>query len=1560
MRSHVSELLPIVILRLCKGEQKSSATSNNLTSFVDANLLDFEAFFINVKNQKDGETEVERQLTRILYIMTNYLMDVKDKNQHFGVIYALKALVRHFSPLQYAKAWKEFNVLSVLMSFVNKNPGIALDVSCQCDMLEVISALIGANGVLNLSSPDYNEFLLHILRILNIYSHLVTGLKPLIVPKQKSKDIFTSSKELAMINSFGFFSNDHFYLKLYLVLKSSYESYRMTINQDAEVKLKQLLHVTFKSLQTLLELKMMAKDQVKLLEETVQYLNQLISFQTEDCVITTKILLKFLFQRNFMNRQSDLDAIRNLADAGDAIAVFEKFENFSTFDAVEVVNVFESSIKQFDPLVIQGLRTFSKSPAKLQAIILDMLCQLLEFNVNYMQLDAKKVFVDFVMRQLEYIEGGLVIDGELLAPKIVQFLIYLTKLKDKKIITVPKIINIIDNLLAATNPLVKECGIQALLVLTMELFFKKIVVKGEPEVIEAHNNDINAQREVVISMMLKFVHHQKIQECLIWILIKSRSAAVIENVVDENEIHQQLLQCMKNSQEMEHRLIGSISKNILVESKNFESVLELYWNLLEGDFNHETIEALTLIQDQVLMKTEEVYLVNHIKLHQQKHLNDNSEPVEAFLELHQNFLMKFVKCADHKTTRQMWNFLHFKKFPSFFEIFKNVLNFNEMIRESSENLVRFDEVVQYLMSIDVAKDEIAAIIKSQQNLNQSKLMEIFHKNLFAKRNDINAWENEELMNFFKDGERLEVLLKFSQRILLDSLLEDQEISRIILRKLTMVKIPIERIKYLLENVHEECLIDSLNYVIAETAHGAKESRTLQLAMAKKLHSIRNDILMGRENVKPSVQELEKVFAKLVDLRLIKKFPTFFKAIEDFVIFLKANHRQDIPEIVASELDAVVDEPWLLARAKSFISGANDITNGLQIAEMLFEIKSESKLITLLTIEDFNIKLLPSTLSVSFEKMLKNFRIDCAQKNPHLNYMKVSPLLKISILILMKNLDKLDESSSANDLSQLAEVLSIFLRWIGKLYNISLIYVEARLVEKFVGENLLKTSFNETLMKFFELTVERLSNSTEPCEILVASISDVMMETRLWTEVNNTGDATADRLVACIYDNLRNILSNSDFVNRYQHPPLFDELTSEMSKRVEIAKRVVFIAKIQEFYEDGEFAQVAISSRARQVVEKLLEISRNLLRLSKFYQFTITPYEILLSYRSGDDLLVMQTEESFKLKQIPIEYLSDSELLENYIRRINRYGFTQRQEFEEVFMTLLVLLNQWNEMQDAEEQFNIKQLCLQTNTELIVSCFRYPVIGAGENLFFHFPRTEKIKLENIGLKKLHHIQETLDSNLNVFYQPNLERIGADSNAISCGPFDMNQFALNYTWQMIESREEVASAGSMLSRNVAFYHEKCGIDFKSGLQLIYDLMTQMIDENPVLVLPQLVKLVDILDNVEQFKWINKKMLSLHESIAAEDAISHQFIIYLLCRSSAVLVPYLGEVQHLIAIVNKYLGCNQIFVRNSCIHGLLSLFESLCKTNTTMGGMSDEMKLLRNCIINYTNRNGIVFER
>ena len=934
--------------------------------------------------------------------------------------------------------------------------------------------------------------------------------------------------------------------------------------------------------------------------------------------------------------------------------------------------------------------------------------------------------------------------------------------------------------------------------------------------------------------------------------------------------------------------------------------------------------------------------------------------MENFLDLHQKLLVKVLTKGCNKERESLIKFLSFKKFPTLLETFKRILNTKAVIEASSSDAFAFGALIKFLLQLDFKRKTLTVALSSLKNLDETKIFGIFNAKLFETKNDINAWENEELMDFFKENERLEILLTCSQSILLDSLLEDREISRIILRKLTKLKIPIERVKYLLEKVNDDCLVDSLNYVIATTVQGSVNTRIVHLTMCKKLHTIRNEILMGRESAKVSIEDFEKVETKVVELRLQKKFPTFVRAVDDFTKFLKAKRQRDVLEIDSSDLDRVIDEPWLLSQAKSFISGSDDLANGEQIAKMLLEIKSESKLITLLTNEDFNIKLLPSTLRVSFEKMLKSFRMDCVQLNPHLNYMKVSPLLKISILILMKNLDKLEDSSKVDAVCELASVVSVFLKWIKKLYNVSLIYIEAKLIERFVGENFLKSSFRESILKFLKLLTKSLKICNDSVEPILEAIGDILSESQLWYEVNQSDESATNNLVNFTFEYLSKTFKNTEFVARYQNPQLLDELPSEMSASVELAKQIIFIAKIQEAYEDQNFNKTPITSSVRKVVEKIFAISLKLLRLKKFYQFTITPYEILLSYRSGDDLLVMQSERIFKLKQIPIEYLSDSELLEHYIRRINRYGFTERHQFEEVFMTLLVLLNQWNEMQDAEEQFNIKQLCLQTNVDLIVSCFRHPAIGANENLFFHWPRSEKIKLDNIGLKKLHHIQETLNSDLSIFYQPNLERIGDENNIINSSTFDMNQYALHYTWQMIETREEVASARSMITRNIQFYHEKCGIDFKSALQLIYDLMTQMVDDAPVLVLPQLVKLMDILDSVDQFKWINKKMLSLYETIAGEDSISHQFIVYLLCRSSAVLVPSLSELQHLIVIINKYLGCNQLFVRNACIHGLLCLFESLCKTNTTMGAMSDDMKLLRTCIVNYTNRNGIIFEK
>jgi hypothetical protein len=55
VRNHVSELLPDFIENISvKAPKNSSTAANNLTSFPDENLLQFEALFVDLKDQNAG------------------------------------------------------------------------------------------------------------------------------------------------------------------------------------------------------------------------------------------------------------------------------------------------------------------------------------------------------------------------------------------------------------------------------------------------------------------------------------------------------------------------------------------------------------------------------------------------------------------------------------------------------------------------------------------------------------------------------------------------------------------------------------------------------------------------------------------------------------------------------------------------------------------------------------------------------------------------------------------------------------------------------------------------------------------------------------------------------------------------------------------------------------------------------------------------------------------------------------------------------------------------------------------------------------------------------------------------------------------------------------------------------------------------------------------------------------------------------------------------------------------------------------------------------------------
>ncbi|XP_049306307.1 uncharacterized protein LOC105226425 isoform X2 [Bactrocera dorsalis] len=434
-----------------------------------------------------------------------------------------------------------------------------------------------------------------------------------------------------------------------------------------------------------------------------------------------------------------------------------------------------------------------------------------------------------------------------------------------------------------------------------------------------------------------------------------------------------------------------------------------------------------------------------------------------------------------------------------------------------------------------------------------------------------------------------------------------------------------------------------------------------------------------------------------------------------------------------------------------------------------------------------------------------------------------------------------------------------------------------------------------------------------------------------------------------------------------------------------------------------------------------------LRTHQFYAYAVTPFEIIQQQqrelrieqlspakRAGQpsqttsSAAATAAASSGKLPTIPVESLSDVDVLRKFVKRLSIFGFTTRQQFEEYFMTFLLLINKvYDEnMVDEQEQFQIRSTCLEAILELLITYKTFPIVGNKLSHFHHTTRWIRINCDSISLKKLHKVQ-LLVSEANIFYHPNLERqLRADCEAranyssfacrlrdsvIGTHQFRVNQYDLNFMWQQMEAYAQYTANSSapdaelpsaseigastaqrakrgtggggardsedVATKNYRYFTAQSGVDFKSSTQLIFDVLMQIIEHNHILVLPNLVKFTEICESRDQIKWIKDKALKLQETIPMDDTISHQHLIYLLCKTQAMLIPTIGELQQLCQLIGNYLKSSHIFIRNATLAGLLCLLECCSKTNTTIGRLSDELALLRDLIVGYINRHGII---
>ncbi|ALC47217.1 htt [Drosophila busckii] len=1501
---------------------------------------------------------------------------------------------------------------------------------------------------------------------------------------------------------------------------------------------------------------------LKLIEEILQYLARLINYAPGECVACLRQLLKYLFGQNYASlvqrqpngyhnafvrpyfaakcgRTTTTTATNTTTTTTTAAtatstelgALFVQGMAPDTPPASDCVRL----IKLFEPLVIYCLTLFMKSNALVQAPILKLLSQLLDVNVTYSILDSKSVIFEQILSNLELIENGIDRNAHMLVPVMLKFLVQLTHKSDRQLITIPKIISITNNLLA--NGAVRNVALLALKTLSYELFFMHHIAEesleqpdnaagrrascqspltAQPtaetkEALLAQRRELDTQKEVVLGMLEKFIEARDVQQLLALLLLYERSLQQLDapsylSAQDANVIYGLLCRALRGGQLRvqtlgELRVLESCFRNngnyVLADSKEFLQLLQRFIEQDVGNFGDLAVAMITLAH--VILKTEEIYLVNHIKLYLK-----NNPLAERRLQAEDAAMTAPLATAwqdEAPTTSSAAAAAraaaHPRPRPAISEI-------NYFAKVLSEKLL---DCLAALLDVGAVSHAYCQLAARFVNALNSVCCRSRHKDALQSVFRLVLSESEFLCKYYNmlwicadaavaTSEALELVLLECVQLLLDMrmveptllLMQAAELplkwsmQREILRQVCLATAAndwtVQQVRRLFAGKYLNFLIaDHLEFLCELCQVRPECSSLLQSALLRHAHKLnrhsvrallsllwrlcecrREQLSSGCNDVAAATLLALQLLCRLHQLhagqrelelpmeRLARRLTSHSSSAvrssiyerllrgelagdedhDEFRTMLLQQLELEWPphngggadvaatsSALSSSSPRIIDENWLFAQVIKFATQHSEAAQQQQqLMQLLLEIQSEPKLLRLLRSlgPAQGARLLQHALKAAFAAMLCHFRQQCVQHAPHINYMQLPALARVACALLYTRLQAACETPRL-DAEQLdvASAVCNLLQGIRLIERSALIYIDAKQLDKFVAEQLLRPEQLSTLLCYMRCLLQAADQLLQQqqqqqlaLEVLLRCLAALLQEPRLWSALNSNSEAcnTCELRVALLH------LLNRCARRLLQHTSFYQRFRPGSSTRV--APQAIFLAKLIATQIDGDCDELA---QLQAPLSLIADIGSALLRLHQFYAYAVTPFELMQQQQADDN--DESKSSAGKLPTIPVDSLSDVDVLRQFVKRLSIFGYTTRQQFEEYFMTFLLLINkQYDEhMVDQQEQFQIRQVCLQAIMELLTTHKTFPIVGQRSSQFYHTTRWQRINCDSISLKKLHKVQLLVDAS-NVFYLPNLERQLATDNVIGTYDFGANQCDLNFCWAQMEAyaqpatapgsaeglgseesdsgsgelgQRQTSSVTDTLWRNYRHFARMSGIDFRSSAQLVFDVLQQMIEVssqcirldnchvrrhnnliswqlalNHMLVLPNLVKFCEICESRDQIKWIKERALRLHDQIAMDDTISHQHIIYLLCRSQALLIPSYAELQHLATLIgNVYLKSSHCFIRIAALQGLVCLLECCSRTNTAMGKLSDELALLRDLIVGYINRHGIIDE-
>ncbi|XP_008576194.1 PREDICTED: huntingtin isoform X2 [Galeopterus variegatus] len=368
-------------------------------------------------------------------------------------------------------------------------------------------------------------------------------------------------------SSLGSFYHLPSYLKLHDVLKATHANYKVTLDlQNSTEKFGGFLRSALDVLSQILELATL-QDIGKCVEEILGYLKSCFSREPMMATVCVQQLLKTLFGTNLASQFDGLSSnpsksqgraqrlgsssvrpglyhycfmapythfTQALADASlrNMVQAEQEHDTSGWFDVLQKVstqlktnltsvtknradkNAIHNHIRLFEPLVIKALKQYTTTTSvQLQKQVLDLLAQLVQLRVNYCLLDSDQVFIGFVLKQFEYIEVGQFRESEAIIPNIFFFLVLLSyeRYHSKQIIGIPKIIQLCDGIMASGRKAVTH-AIPALQPIVHDLFVLRGANKADA------GKELETQKEVVVSMLLRLIQHHQVLEMFILVL----------------------------------------------------------------------------------------------------------------------------------------------------------------------------------------------------------------------------------------------------------------------------------------------------------------------------------------------------------------------------------------------------------------------------------------------------------------------------------------------------------------------------------------------------------------------------------------------------------------------------------------------------------------------------------------------------------------------------------------------------------------------------------------------------------------------------------------------------------------------------------------------------------------------------------------------------------------------------------------------------------------------------------------------------------------------------------